>query len=472
MNQQLALAPFRSTASQSTASRWFLAGLVLFFAILAGVYFAKINGNMKRSAFLRWQNQVADLWQGVDIWDQHNYPNPPIMAVILTPFMELPGIAAPFAWFAFKAGLTVWACVGLFRWLDRSGRPFPFWGQCVGIVLLLRPIEGDLIHGNVNLFILFLIAAMTLAYLQGKDILAGLVLGLAIACKVTPALFLPYLLWKRAWRTLGATAVGLTLFLVLIPGGLFGFQNNFRYLDSWLHQMVYPFVFEGEVTSEHSNQSLPGLAYRMLCEEPSFSRREGTEFIPLEYHNFANLSHGQAQVLLKLIMVAFIGVVAWSCRTPSADRGNWRLLAEFGVVVLGMLIFSERTWKHHCVTLLIPFAGLAYALSALELKPWLRWSVGGSLLATGFLMVLTSTGAVPGYDRLGEMAQVYGAYTLSFFIMLAALTMLLRYGPVEAKPHYSIVQARISLTTDPFAARCNGLPERSVSMVSGSMPNK
>ena len=30
-------------------------------------------------------------------------------------------------------------------------------------------------------------------------------------------------------------------------------------------------------------------------------------------------------------------------------------MLEFSVVVLGMLLFCERTWKHHCVTLLLPF---------------------------------------------------------------------------------------------------------------------
>ena len=28
-----------------------------------------------------------------------------------------------------------------------------------------------------------------------------------------------------------------------------------------------------------------------------------------------------------------------------------------------MLLFSERTWKHHCVVLLLPFAVPAYVLS-------------------------------------------------------------------------------------------------------------
>ena len=36
------------------------------------------------------------------------------------------------------------------------------------------------------------------------------------------------------------------------------------------------------------------------------------------------------------------------------------------IVILGMLTFSERTWKHHCVTLMLPFAVLCYYLAACQ----------------------------------------------------------------------------------------------------------
>src|SRR5205823_14206012 len=35
-------------------------------------------------------------------------------------------------------------------------------------------------------------------------------------------------------------------------------------------------------------------------------------------------------------------------RRPLATN-LWPLAAEFSLIVLGMLLFSERTWKHHCV---------------------------------------------------------------------------------------------------------------------------
>jgi hypothetical protein len=139
-------------------------------------------------------------------------------------------------------------------------------------------------------------------------------------------------------------------------------------------------------------------------------------------------------------MVLFAGLVVWSCRTPTEPREGWRLAAEFAVIVLGMLLFSERTWKHHCVTLVLPFAVLAYYLAACRPGWKLRGYLIGSLAAATLLMFATSTGWTSersgpaavrledfhGLDRLGKLAQVYGAYVWAYLILLAALVVLLR----------------------------------------------
>ena len=179
-----------------------------------------------RSAFERWQPQISDLGNGVDIAERYNYPNPPIMALLLYPLARLPDVvqalglsdkaASTFAalcWFYIKAGLTLLVFRWVFQLVEEAGRPFPLWAKCVTVLLALRPIMSDLQHGNVNLFILFLVVAALTAYHRQRDVLAGVVLGLAIACKVTPALFLPYLVWKRSWKASAGCAAGLALFL-------------------------------------------------------------------------------------------------------------------------------------------------------------------------------------------------------------------------------------------------------------------
>src|SRR5207244_681306 len=80
------------------------------------------------------------------------------------------------------------------------------------------------------------------------------------------------------------------------------------------------------------------------------------------------------------------------CRTPINERPRLQLLAEFSVVVLGMLLFCERTWKHHCVTLLLPFCAIAYCLADASLSRGVKWFLGVALVFAGVLMLSTSTG--------------------------------------------------------------------------------
>jgi hypothetical protein len=413
--------------------RWFLLALCLFFLLINVQYVVKIASSERehRSAFLRWIPQILDLAAGRNIWALHNYPNPPIMALVLMPLAHLPPLAGSLAWFYLKVAMAVVSVHWVLKLLDRPDRPFPWWGKVLAVLLCLRPIEGDLVHGNVNLFILFLVVAALVCFCGRRDVLAGLLLGLAISCKITPALFVPYLLWKRAWKAFAATVVGSVLFTWGVPGAILGWGENIEYVHDWYRNMVQPFA-DGKVTSESVNQSLPGFTYRMLTHNPSFATFIDDQFTPTEYHNVLELDEKVVQWLIKGCMGLFALLVVWRCRTPTQDRQSWQLVAEFSVIVLGMLLFSERTWKHHCVTLLLPFAVLAYCMSALPWTLRMRWYLIGTLGAVFILMTLTTTGVFDRQDRFGDLAQVYGAYVWAFLLLLTAMLVLL--GKREPSP--------------------------------------
>jgi hypothetical protein len=404
--------------------------LVLFFTVIHGLSIARIThaGTGTRSAFLRWRTQLQELDEGVNVWEKYAYPNPPIMALILQPFFQMPPLVGSTMWFLAKALMTLVAVFVILGQLDAPNQTFPFWGKALAVVLSLRPVEGDLVHGNVNLFILFLLVMALAAFCKRRDSLAGLWLGLSIACKLTPALFVAYFLWKRAWKTLLATGFSLLVFVFVIPALAYGWNNNLNYLRSWHEQMIAPFA-QGIVTSEHKNQSLPGLLTRMLADEPSFSSYDGMQKVVRDTHNVVSLSRESVQVILVACMGIFVLLAAWHCRPRDECRPSWRVLAECSVVILGMLLFCERTWKHHCVTLLIPFSVAAYVLSAPTTSRALRWYLGLSLAAAALLMLSTSSGhldaQIEPQARWGKAAEVYGAYVWVFLILLASTLVIL-----------------------------------------------
>jgi hypothetical protein len=427
-----------------------------FFAVLAVVvvltgvkYAVKIEkpgnkGELTRSAFLRWREMVNGVFAGANIYVEKNeYPNPPIMAVLLRPYAALPQAAGALAWFVTKVLLAVLATVWVFRLVggaspeDPTHDPSPRGegGRGVGfavdlaraaaVVLCLPALLGDLSHGNVNIFILFLIAGCLEAFRRRLDTLAGLTLALAVACKVTPLLFVGYFAWKRCWRVVGAALVGLALWLVVVPGLAFGRDRTEELMSGWYDLMVARPLLKGEITTEHPNQAVVGFVYRLFTHSPSYVAYPDNIPTPAEYHNVADIGRPAAWVVVKVLTAGFALAVVVLCRAPvrggTDPRRGWRFAAECGLICLGTLLFSERTWKHHAVVMLLPLAALAYAVAAVDLPRRVRNFVLGAL---GACFVLT---AGPGLfaGRANDLAMVYGTHTVAFVLLAVAVGMVL-----------------------------------------------
>lgn len=447
-----------------------------FFALLAVVvvlmsvkYAAKIakpgdTGLQNRSAFLRWRAMVNGVFDGENIYVGRNeYPNPPIMAVLLRPFTALPPATGALTWFYTKVLLAVLAAVWVFR-LCRAAPPPPASGMVgersdgaarapgprlgsegasspppsekdasfaldlargAAVVLCLPALLGDLSHNNVNIFILFLVVGCLEVFRRRLDVLAGLILALAIACKVTPALFLAYFAWKRCWRTLGATLAGLVLWLVVVPGVTFGWERNRELMDGWYSLMVERPLLKGEITTEHPNQAVTGFVYRLFTHSPSYIEYPDNIPTPAEYHNLTDIGRPAAWAVVKGLTAAFALVVVflcrWPVRGPGDSRQGWRFAAECGLICLGMLLFSERTWKHHAVVLLLPLAALACAAAGGGLPQRVRAFVIGTLAASFVLMV--GPGLFGG--RIADLGMVYGTHTAAFVLLTAATVTVL-----------------------------------------------
>src|SRR3954468_1622395 len=178
----------------TATQRWFIAALILVFSAVSIAYTAKVltprNGETTRSAIVRWREQLQGLDSGENIYTRYTYPNPPVMAVLLRPLAELPPLAGALTWFGIKVGLAL-ACFAMaFRLAADDGTPFPPWAKALTVVLAVRPVIGDLTHGNINLLIAFLVIGGLYLFRRRWDFTAGVVIALAVACKVTPALFI------------------------------------------------------------------------------------------------------------------------------------------------------------------------------------------------------------------------------------------------------------------------------------------
>jgi len=393
---------------------WFLFGVIL---VAAAIVYAK-KADDDRSAFIRWRPQVLQFWQGVNIYDVAMFPNPPIMPITLYPFMLLPKIPGALCWFGLKVLLTIVSIRFCLSMVRAGPQPFPSWAQAGILVFSLRPILGDLHHGNNNLVILFLIVAALQAWRKGYDVLAGLLLALSISYKVTPALFVPYFMYKRSWRTVGATFLGMGVFLLIVPSIVIGPQFNGECLAMWWQRMLSPYVSDGVASPQEVNQSMVGVLTRLFTET-------GTGAGRYEVHldvNFVAWAPSTVSHAIKLFSLGFVGLLALFCRTKAERRTDPRLLGEFSLVVLTMLFVSERSWKHHFVTLLLPYTYLMARFLAPKVALWARVTLSAAMWLSVFLMATTSSevGGFFGHGQGHKYAQAYGMFFVAGLFVYVA----------------------------------------------------
>jgi alpha-1,2-mannosyltransferase len=412
----------------------------------AAVYAGKADDG--GSAFIRWRHQVVDFWRGANIWDKYYFPNPPIFPITLTPFMWLPEVPGALAWFTFKVGLTTVAILLCFRMVNASGKTLPSYVQGLALILSFRPILSDLHHGNNNLLIMSLVVFSLYAWRKGYDVLAGLILALAITYKVTPALFVPYFMYKRSWRTVGATAIGIGLFLLIVPSAVMGPGFNGQCLAMWWHRILSPFVAGDVVSVQEVNQSMVGTLMRLLTPAKGVDDHGygGTHYVG----NLVALTPRTAVLIVKGVSLLFIGLLAFCCRTQANRRDDARLMGEFSLVVLVMLFVSERSWKHHFVTLLLPYTYLAYRALVPPTTKAVRFGIGAALFASALLIATTS-------------AEVGGLVTIH---------QVSARGAPSARPGRSERVARATRGPDPASTAARNGPREPVRRVTGIKGHK
>ena len=116
--------------------------------------------------------------------------------------------------------------------------------------------------------------------------------------------------------------------------------------------------------------------------------------------------------LIKAVVAGFLGLLAFLCRTKTTDRRDPRLLGEFALVVLTMLFVSERSWKHHYVTVLLPITYLVSEFFSPHVGQRGRMAIAFAWAMSFGLMASTSTD-IGGifFDGQGhEIAQGYGLF--------------------------------------------------------------
>jgi alpha-1,2-mannosyltransferase len=292
-----------------------------------------------------------------------------------------------------------------------------FWSTVAALALSSRFIIRELPECGPNLLMVALAWGGILLWRGGRDGLGGASLGLAIALKCTPALFLPYFALKRQWKMVAATSIFAALF-TLAPIVRFGPTSYERHIRTWLAAIVKglsnnnPSI--GVLGQEEVwNVSLRPTLGRFLMHLPDGHKGKIDSNWRAEW---LDLEPGVASTIVKASLLALLGFTAWRFRRPVLDRQAEAIAWEAAAVSLLILLVSPITWKQHCVGVFPAFYLLTRLGTARRSLP--RWIL--VFLGVYTVVLLLGDRGVIGRD-LTLSLDSFGVTTWAILLLLGVV---------------------------------------------------
>jgi hypothetical protein len=374
------------------------------------------------SDFDRWMLMTPHLLHEHADYVNDDLPTPPISLIVFAPFA---GMSRPHAQFVWVCAKLPAACLVFFlaaAIVARAGVRLTPAAVALIIAGWWLAVVVDMQEGQTNFLALTpLVAGLYLAQRERprSDIGAGALIGLGVAMKVTPVIFVAYALWKRRWLLAASSLVSVGLWSLCVPALAFGWEQSLRWLGQWTRIMIVPFVAEGKVVYATS-QSVPSFALRLLTMTPAFESHQNgvTEG---HYMNVLALGDGAVRQIVRVVMAAAGVAGLWWTRRPLRTLSSRRYVFEIAAVAAFMLWFSERTWIHHYVSFILMLAAAGMVLSDPAQPESARRPVRIALAAFAAITFFASdAGKMFGRDGI-DWAKAIGVYLWPSVIVTVAV---------------------------------------------------
>ncbi|HEU0190897.1 MAG TPA: glycosyltransferase 87 family protein [Mycobacterium sp.] len=253
---------------------------------------------------------------------------PPLAAIVFSPFgwLSLPAASAAITCttLVFLIAAVAIVLAGLAVWPHSAAAPEPAWlRRCwlaVAIVapavVLCEPIRSNFAFGQINVVLMTLVIADCVPRHTAWP--RGLLLGLAVALKLTPAVFLLYFLLRRDARAMLTTVA--SFLAATCAGFALAWRDSWQYWTGTLHNTDRI----GDATL-NTNQNLAGALARL----------------PLSDH--------QRTLLWTAACLVVLAVTVWATRRVLG--AGEPVLALICVALFGLVV-SPVSWSHHWVWML------------------------------------------------------------------------------------------------------------------------
>lgn len=334
---------------------------------------------------------LYDFSQPDPIQGSLGFTYPPFAAVLMYPMAWLSlGSVIAINWVAGSAALVITTA-----WLVRPvavRHHWPVWfAVCLAVPLtaVLEPIRENATFGQIDLYLALMVLADLLLLAPRRHPLTGIGIGLATAIKLTPGIFIGYLLVTRRYRAAataaGATAAATAIAAAITPTASWRYWTDLLWQTSRIGHLA-----------ELGNQSLLGMLSRLLHEDPAGTAAWLAVIIPIGGYGLwraaraARRGDELAGLTLAGLVGALVSPVSWQHHLywfvpalvvlvdAAASRGRRGRLwyaglaaVVWGAVTISVISFVDYRWlsRQSLDTLPGMLSGDGYTLLMLALLP-------------------------------------------------------------------------------------------------------
>lgn len=369
--------PDKNPVSLNTRIILYATSCALFFAAASPIFFrsnSEFDGVFKTYARI--------LLQGEDIYHPGStFMYPPWMAFATIPFTFMPHWASRLSWGIvniFFLYLSIYSAWKISVTVSPNTFKFGWVAFVTGLICSATYFLNCLSHQQFDVIIAGTLLFGCLQLSKNKEITGGFLLGAGAACKLTPLLFIPYLIYRFKWKGLLSLVAGFFLcnlisdFTLGLPKE--GIPRLFIFADRFLAPMTKPDYIPGTWGTEIIyNQSLAGTIKRFT--QSHLEKTEGKYSVVVENENSRAL-----QVKYFLLGLVILGtgftLFCWGLpgRVMPNEDSNTKpnniapvfvapaFAMEISMIFCAMLLLSPMSGMAHFGILILPAFCLARML--------------------------------------------------------------------------------------------------------------
>jgi alpha-1,2-mannosyltransferase len=355
------------------------------------VYYYAVRAMLQGQNIMEWTSPTFHLW----------FIYPPAAAIIMLPLAIGPFLFWELVWIA---GLVIAQNVVMIR--CRVPRGWPLALLSAALVIGMEPIRTTMGYAQINTFLMALVVIDLLPADSNRKrwIPQGILIGLAAAIKLTPAVFVLLLLLLGKKRSAIYAIITFVVFTAI--GTIFQPAATVTFLKSLAGGNTHTSgpVYVG-------NQSMLGVVLRLF----------GTSHVTTVI--------GLAVGMIMAVIAAIVGAYWWK-------RGAHVL--AIALVGLGTNLASPLSWTHHFVWILPLLIVVLYQIRRrpwpgaradhVPLPRWLTIACGAIVLYISACLPLAllpyNAGAADSYNALQELIANLGPLLISAVLIACAISMI------------------------------------------------